>query len=265
MPAEPETRLQFFGRKLFRASLALAFVLLFWIFTGGHTDLVCRFDGECARHGRCVGSRWFACVAASDSDCRASDDCRSMGKCTEMLSDCTLMMSADCALTTGCKTEGRCFLPVGAGAACTTAHDALAPLAAFIVDDVASPRSALHGLVERAGQGGHGVAEGAPTPVAAAWGAVVQQAPEGGPPTVPYAAVVRFTLPLESRTDHGRRDACFVGIFEGAGSRRQWHEAQVWTCDEAGLTASLKAWRTGHRFAPMGSWQEQGAPAVFDD
>ena len=78
----------------------------------------CRIRGQCHDHGSAsakmrdgelVQETNVACVAKTDADCRASEDCREYGRCSVTpTGSCIISKPEDCQGSDLCRNEGRC-------------------------------------------------------------------------------------------------------------------------------------------------------------
>ena len=68
----------------------------------------CKTKPDCAHHGKCVVTESGACVARSDQDCAASDECKLHGKCAAKSGACVAASDQACQASNDCRQQGAC-------------------------------------------------------------------------------------------------------------------------------------------------------------
>lgn len=71
------------------------------------SDDHCRASERCKTNGRCT-AKDGECIATSDPDCRASEWCKEEGICTLKDGTCKATSDADCRASEACKNHGNC-------------------------------------------------------------------------------------------------------------------------------------------------------------
>lgn len=250
---------------------ALAFAVggLVFALEGSQPDFICKLNGECGKHGRCVGLR-FACSVGTSAGCRASEDCRREGLCSAGGGACVAAVDDDCSSSETCRANARCVQFDGA---CVPEAQRSAVRTAAARDEAMKAVTDYLKLVEVGARGGNtsiaiasffaasqveGFQVESPEPrlEAAEWGTATFNGR-----TLP-AAVTRATFAEVDRSAGKRRRSCIVSAAINDKEFGMWRGLQAWSCTNSKLSENLSGWRTDNAFQMKGSFSESPAAAL---
>src|SRR3954467_1221535 len=99
---------------VFRLARCALFALSLAALGGCDETEACKAKPDCVHHGKCSASEQGACLAGSDQDCAASDECKLHGRCAAKSGACVASSDDACKASEDCRKLGACDAYTGA-------------------------------------------------------------------------------------------------------------------------------------------------------